>query len=115
LTERETIRWKQTERSETFELFVFLLPENTLHKNQECFVSHGERVYDAGLKLAKVDEKVNGERHYFVAITGDYVDAHVSDARGQLGVPTAANVKEILSNTQKLLWEEEGEDEYITL
>ena len=67
------------------------------------------------MKLAKVDEKVNGERHYFVAITGDYVDAHVSDARGQLGVPTAANVKEILSNTQKLLWEEEGEDEYITL
>lgn len=112
LTEQGILRWSPAEGYEKFELSVFLLPENSLNKNQECFVSRGETVFDAGLKLAKREEKLDG-KHYFIAISGEYIDNHVSDARGRLDILSDEDVKRALT-APKMLWEEEVED-YITL
>jgi hypothetical protein len=116
LTKEEKVQWKESKKEEEkFEVFVFLLPENTLDKNQECFVSRGEQVNDAGLKLAKSSEKINGLNHYFVAITGRYIDNHVSDARGELDIPTKASVKDTLLKKRESLLEYEDNDEYIVI
>ena len=111
LTEQGILRWSSTGRAEEFKLSVFLLPENSLNKNQEYFVSRGETVLDAGLKLAKREEKLEG-KHYFIAITGSFIDNNVSDARGSLDILSEEEVKRALT-APKMLWEEEAED-YIT-
>lgn len=112
LSERGTVHWTLTDNYESFQLSVFLLSNSALGKNRELFVSRGESVADAGLKLAKNDEKLDGS-HYMIAISGDYIDARVSETRGSLDIPTDEDVKRDL-RAQRTLWDDKR-DEYITV
>ena len=68
-----------------FEAVVFTASEARIDRNVEAFVCRGEVVEDAKLGLANADETIDGRRHV-VAITGDYIDERVSDARDSAGL-----------------------------
>lgn len=93
------IHFKRCDKEESFLIRVFKITDNKGWKNSVCFVSRGERVRDANLKLMNANDSFGGFR-YLITISGDFIDQNISDTRGTLTIKKDEDVREDFRNIQ---------------
>ena len=79
-------------RTERFQLRSFILPASELEKNEIYLVTKGETAQSFPFDTLHPDEMIDGNR-YMVLLSGEYLDKHDSDTRGNLHIITTKEFK----------------------
>lgn len=94
-------------KTERFQLRSFILPSSELEKNAIYLVAKGETAQSFPFDDLHPDEMIDGNR-YMVLLSGEYLDSHDSDTRGNLHIITTKEFKKkCKEDTQGLFWANE--------
>lgn len=86
------------QKTETFNLKAFTLPENELGKNGIKLISKGEVAKDIKLDNLLPSDQIDGKRYLFL-LSGEYIDNRDSDIRGEINIVTEKEFKRRNSNS----------------
>lgn len=80
------------DRTETFTLLSFVLPQESLSKNSIYYVSNGALAQENAVDGLLKKDAINGNRYMFL-LSGDYFDSVDDDLRGNLHLVKEADFK----------------------
>ncbi|GAB5417040.1 MAG: hypothetical protein Crog4KO_19060 [Crocinitomicaceae bacterium] len=82
----------RTSKVEEFNLKAFIIPEEQLAKNQLLLISKGEVAKKIKLDNLTAEDSIEGSRYLFL-LSGEYINEHDGDTRGQLTIVTEKEFK----------------------
>lgn len=109
-TSEDNTKYELTSKSEDFDVTTFRVTKNLLENNDLKLISKGEVVDDTKINLLGIsrDENVKGFK-YLVLVAGDYIDAHDTNLRGELNIPSRTADKGFNLFTQETIFIEDIE------